>query len=211
MMTLLGSLRAFSYYFPGIEVDAGWATNNFIEGFPRVFFGFTIGILIQKIVSEGQIVNWFPNEAGRKIFQLLTNHPLPVYLTLIAVFMFPFHLRGLTFLFSILLVCPALVFAGALANTKSIFVLNASSFLDWISYPVYCLHEPIGNMVAIAKHEWGLVNNIPLPFALSASIISILTAVVLTKFYEEPVRAYLSQKMRSLFKKEKRVRDPSIA
>jgi peptidoglycan/LPS O-acetylase OafA/YrhL len=61
--------------------------------------------------------------------------------------------------------------------------------LGWISYPVYCLHYPIGRLakfLGVGTHDPGY-----LPMGAGIAV-TLAAAMALTRWYEEPVRAALS-------------------
>jgi peptidoglycan/LPS O-acetylase OafA/YrhL len=78
-----------------------------------------------------------------------------------------------------------------MATCRSVVGGNIAKFLGWMSYPIYCLHFPIGRAVFLQADE----GHYSKYFAVFASItITLVVSVILTKLCEEPIRAYLSRK-----------------
>jgi peptidoglycan/LPS O-acetylase OafA/YrhL len=72
--------------------------------------------------------------------------------------------------------------------------MRLARLLGWISYPVYCLHTPIMRYVMYG----GVTGrNVTATLALAVST-TLLAAIVLTRWYEEPVRAVLSRRLPAL-------------
>ena len=106
--------------------------------------------------------------------------------------MFPKLINGLYPALILLFVAPGIVYAGSLVSHLGTFELNTARFLGWISYPIYCLHLPIGNLIAMVLRG----SHYSQPAVILISLTLTLTAaVVLTKFYEEPTRSYFSRKL----------------
>jgi peptidoglycan/LPS O-acetylase OafA/YrhL len=97
---------------------------------------------------------------------------------------------GYSLLF-LLIGSPGLILMGAMAEPKSAAGFRAARMLGWISYPVYCLHYPLGSLVWILGEradisiEWRMV---------LAVLGTLILSVVLAKYMEEPARKRMSEK-----------------
>jgi peptidoglycan/LPS O-acetylase OafA/YrhL len=181
---LNGFVYAFLNYRYGFDLDLGWGEENFLGGFPRVLFGFSFGILIYSIVNDDSLSKF------RELAERNITSPYILYLLLILVFVFPKQVRGLYPAFILATVC--LVFIGSTVRCKGNISAKMARFLGWISYPLYCLHFPIGRAVFLMSDS----ANYSKSFAIFASIVVAFAAsVILTKIYDEPARAYLSRKL----------------
>jgi len=189
-MVFFGFLSGFSSYNYGVYAEAGWGTMNFVGGFPRVFFGFLVGMIVQHLVNKRKDLILKVNMSFMHFF---AARPVLIYIVTLGLFSVPFIGHGAVFLISVAVFCPLVVLAGALAKTGNRTLLRISEFLGWISYPVYCLHIPIGNLIALTGNEGGLYRLLPLPFPVVGSIIVIFVSIVMTLMYEQPVRALLSR------------------
>jgi peptidoglycan/LPS O-acetylase OafA/YrhL len=81
------------------------------------------------------------------------------------------------------------VFAGSLVENEHGFSKRVAVFLGWISYPVYCLHWPVGRIVFSMAGGGYYLNWVP---AIIASALTLALAVILTKYVDEPVRGRLT-------------------
>jgi len=84
---------------------------------------------------------------------------------------------------------PFFVIAGARVKVEAHLTTKITMFLGWISYPIYCLHNPILNI-------YKGFTKVPANFYLEISIVFIVTIIVtylIAKLYDDPVRAWLSK------------------
>lgn len=170
----------------GYDPAQGWGTANFIGGFPRVFFGFTLGMLL-FVVANDDTRTWVHSFSENHI-----RSSYLLYILLVATFAFPLQIKGLYPMLVLATIAPCLVFFGSKLRCTSRFELNIAKFLGWISYPLYCLHFPIGRAVFLAGDDlrtprWVLV--------IISIVVTIVLSVILTKLLEEPVRSYFSAKL----------------
>ena len=89
-------------------------------------------------------------------------------------------------------IAPALVYRGAMLAPSGKAIARISAFLGWISYPLYCVHYPIGRLV-FAYAPRGDIHVVRT--AILAAGVSIVAAAVLAKFVEEPIRSYLGKRL----------------
>jgi peptidoglycan/LPS O-acetylase OafA/YrhL len=179
-----GVMSSFVDYQPVFGHGFGWATLNFFGGFPRVFYGFTCGIVLYLGVREMEA-----KSERRK------TKPLLLYAALFAVLAFPFALKGTYYLLVIGVVAPALVLLGALTECKNRCEQALSSVLGWMSYPIYCLHTPIGIGVDIVYEKYNVAAVTGVSAVVASVWCTIISAVIITKVYEEPCRKYLTMKL----------------
>lgn len=180
------SYDRFDGYDHGLDTGIGWGSFNVVGGLPRVFYGFTLGVIIYKLRANIIKAN----------YASLATKYIPnwwmLYLLLLIVFAFPKRVYGLYPFLILLTLAPYLVYVGSTLNCHSKISLNLARFLGWISFPLYCLHFPIGRAV------FSIADNFHYSklFAIFTSIIlTTIISIILTKLYEEPMRAYLSRKL----------------
>lgn len=167
-----------------IEVHCGYYASNWPGGLPRVGFGFSLGILLQQLARD--------DIAGSRIRALMGRLPYPsflLYAATLVIFHFPRTAHGFFPLLALATIIPALVFVGAQIPLRPGLERNAAKFLGWISYPIYCVHFPFVRLVTFMRDS-GYGSRYLLLAAGTA--VSLLVAMVLTRWYEEPVRAWLS-------------------
>ncbi len=169
----------------GIDLDQGWATYNFFGGVPRVFFGFFLGVFIYSISRGERLGAW------KGLCQKYLTNILYIYLILILIFVFPKSFKGLYVAFVIAFIAPSLVFAGSLIDIRHSFTKKLAIHLGWISYPVYCLHYPIGRAVFLLMDGASYYMHL-LP-ALIASVLTTGIAAILTRYLDEPIRGYFTK------------------
>ena len=188
---LYGFVYAFLNYHYAFDLSGGWLTDNFTEGFPRVFFEFPFGVFLYSLIDDARL-DKFRAVSGRFI-----AHPYVLYLLIIFVFTFPHSAMGLYPVFILAVVAPSLVYIGSMISCRGNITAKVTKFLGWISYPIYCLHYPIGRAVFLLSGK----EHYSKSFAFFASIVmTFMISIILTKFYEEPVRAYLSKRLSGFFR-----------
>jgi peptidoglycan/LPS O-acetylase OafA/YrhL len=180
------SLLAYVEYRHDLDLGQGWGTSNFLLGFPRVLFGFTLGVFLYRFADDG---NWIK---ARNFCRQHFGSPWLLYLTLVGVFAVPTTLGGFYPALILAIVAPSLVFIGASIDCNNIFDAAIAKFLGWISYPIYCLHFPIGRAVFLLAADRHLT---PVEAASLSAVITIVAAAVLTAFYDRPMRAYLTRRL----------------
>lgn len=155
--------------------NLGWSSLTLLDGFARVTFGFTVGVLIYRYHDK---LKGPPLLCGALAFVLLT-----------AATFFP--LQSIAWwLPAILLMLPVAVASGAAAAGTGI--MPAEQWLGRLSYPIYAIHMPIVHYLpGIQKRIFG-EEDIGAPGLLWAFPI-IAAAWLALRFYDEPVRAWLSR------------------
>lgn len=161
----------YSSFLPhgaGFYFEAGWGSQNFMGGFLRVFFGFIYGILLY----------------GLRDIPVKKIPPTLIYILLLVIFEIPKQFRGGYSIVILTIVAPYLLLAGAKWNGGG----KISKFLGDISYPLYCMHFPIGRMVFQI-----MGNSSPTLNALVSVAASLAVSYALLRLYDEPVRKLLSR------------------
>ncbi len=187
-----GLISSFIHFDIAVTPSDGWGTLNFLSGFPRVFYGFVFGILLQRHIEE------VPESPYASRLKFIYNQPFLLYGLLLMVFLFPFPygMHGVTYLFMLGFVMPFFVWMGAMSWCKNRLSFAISRFLGWISYPLYCLHMPVshGINVLFKKYDYPGVGMVPVAISV---ITSVITAILITKLYEEPLRNELSKRLKT--------------
>lgn len=175
-----------------INPSIGWDSLNFMGGFPRVFFGFTLGILLQRFLHAPITRQWLDRNV---IYQRVCRVPFLVYGLALGVFsLSPVYAHGL-FAVLTLLACPLVILLGAGSTHKSATMTQLSVFLSWISYPLYCIHMPVGWLVDYAYKTQALPEKLAsLPQPVMSVLAAVLVTIILIKLYEEPLRNWLTPK-----------------
>ena len=167
-----------------VDIHNGWDTKNFFGALPRVGFSFSVGVLLHALSRD---------ITGRRVQSLVERIPYPsfvLYGAALAMLLFSRSIHGLYPLLAVATVGPAIVFVGAHTRLRSGFERKIAMFLGWISYPVYCLHYPVVRFVIFLRD--GKQSTGYLLLAVT-TVVTLVLAVMLTRWYEEPVRAALSE------------------
>lgn len=166
---------------------AGWsfADGGFWGGLARLMTSFSLGLLFARFYKHRQIRSGFIIAA----------------LSLIAILVMPriggekdMWLNASYELISILFIFPALLYLGASADTDRPLVKRIYSYLGKLSYPLYIIHYPfIYLYIAWVKtNELSFADSIY--GALALFLGCIVLSSVLMKYYDEPVRRYLTKR-----------------
>lgn len=171
------------------HLGVGWSLidYNLIGGFLRMFFAFSIGLLMSRNFKPLHI---------RGAFWICS-------LVLIAFLSVP-HIGGeeepwMNGIFDsvcTIIIFPMLVYLGASGKTTDKSSSRICKFLGDISYPVYIVHYPF--MYLFYAWLWSGSEKIPFeeawPVALVVFFGNIVLAYLCLKYYDEPVRKWLSKK-----------------
>lgn len=166
----------------------GWTldTVNFIGGLLRMLFPFSLGMLLAR--------NFKPIKT-KGAFWLCS-------IILALLFHVPFVAGGSTIMYNgvfemicITLIFPLLIWIGASGKTTDKFSNKVCKFLGDISFPIYIIHYPIMYLF----YSWLIDNKLytlgeTWYMAFAVIFASVLIAYLCLKFYDEPVRKWLSKK-----------------
>jgi peptidoglycan/LPS O-acetylase OafA/YrhL len=172
------ALTFLTWSYQSVEFMGFDDGSLFLAGFARVIVPFLCGALI----FHSRLFERFPAipfiaVAGALLAVLLTWTPLPWLFDLAAIF----------------LLLPALVCLGARAPMTSPGLWKFCEISGKISYPLYLVHQPVMRAVAAVAQ----MPRFHLSPALSLAVgvgISIGLAWFALKFYDEPVRYFLSHR-----------------
>lgn len=169
------------------SVGAGWSLSgsNFPGGILRLLFSFSAGLLMSRIFKPIKIRGAFWICAAAVVVLLSVPHVGGEKFIC---------LNGIYDSVCVLLAFPLLVFIGASGQVAGKISSRVCKFLGDISYPVYIVHYPL--MYLFYAYVWK--NELTFPqawqIALSVYFGSILLAWLCLKFYDEPLRRFLSRK-----------------
>ncbi len=170
------------------NLGVGWTldTMNFIGGFLRMMFPFSMGMLLARNFRPMQI---------RGAFWICSA-------VLFALFHVPFIpgndgicINGLFEAFCIIAVFPMVVWLGASGKTTDSTSTKLCKFLGDISYPLYIVHYPVFYLF----YAWLIEEKLytlgeTWVAALGVCVLSVVLAYACLKLYDEPVRKWLTKK-----------------
>ena len=169
-------------------IGVGWTIDqvNVLGGLLRMLFPFSMGMLLSRLFKKGREV--------RGVFWLST-------LALVALFHVPYIagsgalcLNGVFEVVCITVIFPVIVWYAASGSTTDRFSTKACDFLGNLSYPLYMVHYPVMYLF----YKW-LIDTRQYSFgetwqvALTVYAASLLLAWVCMKFYDIPVRRWLTK------------------
>ena len=170
------------------SIGVGWTIDqvNVLGGLLRMLFPFSMGMLLSRLFKKGREV--------RGVFWLST-------LVLVALFHVPYIagsgalcLNGVFEIVCIAVLFPAIVWYAASGSTTDRFSTKACDFLGNLSYPLYMVHYPVMYLF----YKW-LIDTRQYSFgetwqvALTVYAASLLLAWVCMKFFDIPVRRWLTK------------------
>ena len=162
----------------------GW---NLPGGLLRLMFSFSAGLLMSRIFRPVKVKGAF----------WLCSAIVAVLLALphIGGMEHPW-MNGLYEAACAILIFPALVWLGASGKTTDRTTSAICRFLGDISYPVYVVHYPL--MYLFYAWLWSGEETIPFsqawPVAAGVIILSVVLAWACMRFYDVPVRRWLSRR-----------------
>lgn len=172
------------------HLGVGWSMADYgwIGGFFRLSFSFSAGLLICREFKPRKIRGafWICAAAIAALMACpYVGGPEPSVL------------NGIYDAVCTLAVFPLIVYIGACGTTTDAFSTKTCNFLGELSYPVYIIHYPIMYLF----YSWVWANGLsfaqvwPVCIGLFIGIIALATAAL--RFYDAPVRRYLSRKLLS--------------
>ncbi|MCM1032002.1 MAG: acyltransferase [Oscillibacter sp.] len=182
----LASFAVFNFSGYG-HLGVGWtlADYNLLGGLLRLLFSFSVGLLMARIFKPVPI---------RGAFGICS--------LAIAVLLAVPHIGGEEALWMngiydatcVVLVFPLLVWLGASGKTTDRITQGICKFLGDISYPVYIIHYPFMYLFYAWLWREKLTFSQTWPVALLLFFGNILLAYLCLKWYDEPLRKWLSRR-----------------
>lgn len=182
-----GALLHYCVTGPTGDVIGGWslAPDQVRIGLTRLLYPFFAGLLLSRVVKVGHLRHAF----------LLCSVIVTAALAL------PrfggeqaLWINGLYESLCIIVVFPLVVYLGASGEVRSGLSARVCAFLGAISYPVYIIHYPF----VYTYTAWVQDNKVPVaqgwPVAIATLAVCVLLAYVCLRFYDIPVRQWLTTK-----------------
>lgn len=176
----------------GYSIGFGWsmATDGlgFVGGLCRLSFSFSMGLLLTRNFRRRNIAGAFWIASVLIVAALACPYvgspdgATPSYLNAL------YDLGCTFFLF------PAVVYIGACGVTTDAFSTRTCEFLGRLSYPIYIIHYPI--MYLFYSWVWanGLTFGEVWPVCVGLFLLIICIAWAAMRFYDEPVRRWLTRR-----------------
>jgi peptidoglycan/LPS O-acetylase OafA/YrhL len=171
---------------PNGDVIGGWSLDpvQFQLGFTRLAYPFCAGLLLSRVVGPGRIAHAFPISAAI-LFATMAWPRIGGPETL--------WMNGLYEALCIVAVFPFVVWLGASAQVSA-RTGRVCAALGGLSYPLYIIHYPF----VYTYTAWTNANHVSLrdglPVATLTFVVCVALAWLLLKYYDEPVRAWLTRR-----------------
>ena len=181
-------LASFAILGPTGDLCVGYSLDglNMTGGSLRLLFAFSAGLLFSRVFKPSVNI-----KGAFWICSVLTVALLAVPRIGGAEHLW---MNGIYDSLCSLVFFPALLFLGASGKTTAKFTTKLCKFLGDISYPLYMVHYPI----FFIYYAWVKNNELTfqesLPGAAAVLVISIVLAYICLKFYDIPVRKYLTNR-----------------
>lgn len=174
---------------PEGSIAYGWSSQpvNMLGGFLRMNFAYPAGLLLARLFRQKK-----PSAVKFPVFISCTA-------ALIAFLCFPSAgSANVWYEAAIVMICfPAIIWLGARGQVREGFPHKALGGLGGISYPLYAIHYPFIYLyigwIGSGKHPFG-----PYEWCtpVAIAVICIILAALCLKFYDLPVRKWLSSKQK---------------
>ena len=188
---LLGIIHAWFFIGDISQYDmigVGWTIDrvNFWGGFIRMLFPFSMGMLLARTFRPREIkgIFWACSCALITLFAM-PYIPSSCYSCI--------SLNSLYEFVCIALIFPVIVWLGACGTTSGL-TQRVNRFLGELSYPLYIVHYPLMYIF----YSWLIENDIYTlgdcwPAAILVIVSSIALAYICLRFYDIPLRRWLSK------------------
>lgn len=187
---LIAAILLFHMAITRGDMIGGWtlSSEGLYIGFTRLFYPFLMGLLLSRIGKHFHIKHAF-FYCSLSIAILLS---LPRFGDVSQIW-----INGLYESIVIVFIFPFIILLGAGGTIKTKLSNKLCHFLGDISYPLYITHYPLIYIyfTVIYNNHYSLVQ--AWPIALAVFSTSIILAYVYLKLYDEPVRKWLTKKLKS--------------
>lgn len=170
------------------HVGVGWSAGGlgFLGGFLRLSFSFSTGLLMSRCFRKTNIRGAFWICAAA--IALILSCPYVTTDGNVSV------LNGVYDCVCTLFLFPAIVYVGACGATTDRFSTNTCEFLGQLSYPVYIIHYPVMYLFYAWVWNNGITLGEALPICAALFVGIIFMAWLALRFYDIPLRRYLSSR-----------------
>lgn len=167
-----GSLQTIGSHFESLAA-----------GIPRTIFPFFFGVLLYRLHRSDALPLWRMSFVGLSLVLLVSFVAPP--------------LRSGELVYEVLcigLIYPAIIVLGSNQQADARLV-TVSTILADLSFPIYVLHYPLYELLALTATLAGITEGKPKPwYLLAMSLIVVSMTYVILRSYDVPLRAWLSQR-----------------
>lgn len=168
------------------NVDVGATTADWVLAFPRVVFGFTVGVLIARVRAGAPARARGVEVVAVGALLVIAFHGPPAGMPL------PRAAWDMAF---VMVAFPLLVYRGTVADCPP-WMRGAATFLGVTSYAVYVLHIPLSVLVVqqVDRLTHGLVVRGAPYTGVTVILAMLLAAWAADRWYDAPVRRWLTRR-----------------
>ena len=180
ILTIAGGLGTTAFIMAFGTIDLGYSLVNWPGGFPRVFYSFFVGVLLNGIQVRPPIISTWVFPCVLVIIFMLPQSPG--------------YFGAFIDLTIVLTIFPLLIILAAGSRPGPTF-LRLCSLAGAVSYPLYAIHYPIirGICSILARHP------VSVPLRLGVAGLSISGLIMLSwlvyQFYDRPFRRALTRRI----------------
>ena len=189
ILVLLAAVALAHFAITTGDVMGGWTLTGyeFKAGMIRLLFPFLAGMLIRKVFK--------PTTKLTKSAFLLSSIILLVALTIPRFGVGDTAwMNGVYESAIIILLFPFLIYYGASGEIVGETSKKFCSFLGKLSYPLYIIHYPIIYIFYGYTNDNKMSITDAIPLAILTFVVCVTVATLAMKFYDLPVRKYLSKR-----------------
>lgn len=169
-------------------IGVGWTldTVNFLGGFIRMMFPFTMGMVLRREFKPLKVRGIFWISIAM-LFALFSVPYVPACGNIC--------MNGVYEMFCVIVFFPVIIWLGASGATTDKISTGICKFLGEISYPLYVVHYPVMYLF----YQWLIKNGTYTlsgcwPVVLGVIAASLVLAWCSMKFWETPVRKWLGER-----------------
>lgn len=167
------------------DIIGGWVVDDFEQmriGFTRLLFPFTIGLLMARAAKLKYTKNAY-----------LVTSLLLVGAMLMPRFSADYDIWNRLYeCFCLMAVFPLIIWLGAGGSIKGPKTIKFCNFMGNISYPLYMTHFPIAYLYMAYVKNNNLTFSESWPWMLTAFVTALFVAYISMKYFDAPVRKWLT-------------------
>ncbi len=182
-----GALFNVAVYGKAGDLIGGWSTEpeQLKVGFTRLLFPYMAGMLLRRVLPPSSGKNTFVI-AGLLLVLALGAPRVGGYDQV--------WLNGLYEVVVLVAVFPIILYLGAMGTVRNSLTQKLCTFLGDISYPLYITHFPI----IYTYSAWVTNYKVPIEEVMPASVAVMLTTILVAyaslRWYDMPVRKWLTRR-----------------
>lgn len=188
---VLGMVYTFTTHRERVaDLAMGWGRNNFIAGYFRMLFGFTLGMLMKRLLDDGDVAHFFKRHPFiQKLNRWIVASPFILYVLVALMLMVPIEPLWGLYPILMLLLFPIVLMSAATYCNPSHFSVRLSQALAWISFPLYSVHMPVSWWVDWAYKKYpDFILFSAVNVYVGMAIVCFAVAIVVGFLFDKPLQ-----------------------